>query len=148
MIRYSLRCDRDHEFDAWFGSATAYERASKLGENQCPVCGSTAIEKGLMTPAVGPATKKETAEMATKVKLAATDPRKKAMREALKQLRKKVTENADYVGDRFAEEARKIHYQETEPRGIYGEATKDDAKELIDEGIEFHPLPDLPDDSN
>jgi len=148
MIRYSLLCDQDHQFDAWFASADAFDRASKVGANECPVCGSTVIEKGLMAPAVGATNKSDAGETANKVKLAVTDPRHKAMREAVKELRKKVTENSDYVGDRFAEEARKIHYEETPPRGIYGEATRKDAEDLVEEGIEFHPLPDLPDDSN
>ena len=76
------------------------------------------------------------------------DPRQIALRQALREIRQKVTENADYVGDKFAEEARKIHYNEVEARGIYGEATPDDAKALIEEGIEFHPLPILPEEGN
>ena len=82
------------------------------------------------------------------MKLAVPDPRQQAMREAIKALRKQVTENADYVGDKFAEEARKIHYNEVEARGIYGEATGDEAQALADEGIDFLPLPSLPEDRN
>jgi hypothetical protein len=95
-----------------------------------------------MAPAVA-GTKK-----AEKVSLAAPDPRNAVMREALKEFRKKVTENADYVGDKFAEEARKIHFNETEQRGIYGEATPEEARELAEEGIAFQPLPPLPEDRN
>jgi hypothetical protein len=148
MISFNLRCDKDHEFEAWFASAEAFERATKAGANQCPVCGSAHIEKALMAPSVSTSKKRAGGDDAKKVKLAASDPRRKAMREALKDLRKKVTDNADYVGDKFAEEARKIHYEEVEPHGIYGEATTEDAKGLVEEGIEFHPLPDLPEDSN
>jgi hypothetical protein len=142
MIRYTLRCDRDHEFEAWFASSIAYDRASKAGGNVCPVCGSSEVTKAIMSPALG-GTKE-----AEKLNLAAPDPRNQAMREMVKEFRKKVTENADYVGDKFAEEARKIHYNEVEARGIYGEATPEEAHDLADEGIAFQPLPPLPEDRN
>ena len=142
MIRYTLKCDRDHEFEAWFRSSADYDRAAKRGENTCPVCGSAEVGKALMAPAVAGTKKSE------KVSLAAPDPRSAVMREALKEFRKKVTENADYVGDKFAEEARKIHFNETEQRGIYGEATPEEARELAEEGIAFQPLPPLPEDRN
>ncbi len=162
MIRYALRCDRDHEFEAWFRSSSDYDRTAAAGQNQCPFCGSTAVEKALMAPAVAgakrsekvavektprdePASERETADTMT---LASSDPRHAALREAIKELRKKVKENADYVGDRFAEEARKIHYNEVEPHGIYGEATTEEAKGLAEEGIAFQPLPRLPEDRN
>jgi hypothetical protein len=142
MIRYALHCDRDHEFEAWFRSSGDYDRAAKSGANECPVCGSASVEKALMAPAVGGTKKTE------KVSLAAPDPRSQIMREALKEFRKKVTEGADYVGDKFAEEARKIHYEETEQRGIYGEASPEEARELAEEGIAFQPLPPVPEDRN
>jgi hypothetical protein len=142
MIRYALKCDRDHEFEAWFRSGADYDRAAKRGENTCPVCGSAEVDKALMAPAVA-GTKRS-----GKVSLAAPDPRSAVMRAALKEFRQKVTENADYVGDKFAEEARKIHYDETEQRGIYGEATPEEARELAEEGIAFQPLPPLPEDRN
>jgi hypothetical protein len=142
MIRYTLRCHRDHDFEAWFRSSADYDRAAKAGKNACPTCGSTKVEKAPMAPAVG-----RTAEADT-MTLAVPDPRQIAMREALKELRRRVTENADYVGDRFADEARKIHYNEVEPRGIYGEATSEEAKSLAEEEIEFYPLPPSPDDRN
>jgi hypothetical protein len=82
------------------------------------------------------------------VSLAAPDLRNQAMRDALKEFRRKVTENADYVGDKFAEEARKIHFNETEARGIYGEATAEEARDLVEEGISFQPLPPIPEDRN
>ncbi|MEX2318725.1 MAG: DUF1178 family protein [Bauldia sp.] len=142
MIRYTLRCDREHEFDAWFRSSADYDRAALAGENVCPACGSTAVAKAMMAPSVSGARKSE------KMTLAAPDPKSQAMREALKEFRKRVTENADYVGDKFAEEARKIHYEEVEARGIYGEATPDEARDLVDEGISFQPLPPAPEDRN
>ncbi len=142
MIRYTLTCDRDHEFEAWFASASAYDRAAKADGNVCPVCGSKSVGKALMAPAVSGTKKAET------VSLAAVDPRHAALREAFRAFRKKVTDGADYVGDRFADEARKIHYEETEPRGIYGEATLEEARQLAEEEIEFHPLPPLPEERN
>ena len=82
------------------------------------------------------------------MKVAAPDPRQVAMREMVRQLRQHVTENADYVGDKFAEEARKIHYEEVEARGIYGEASPEEARALMEEGVDFLPLPNLPEDGN
>ncbi|WP_421725400.1 DUF1178 family protein [Bauldia sp.] len=153
MIRYALRCAKEHEFEAWFRSSSDYDRSAEAGEVLCPVCGSSKVEKALMAPALGSgravAPRAPDAQPEPdKVKLATADPREKALREAFRELRKKVTEHADYVGEKFADEARKIHYEETEPRGIYGEATPDEAKSLHDEGIEFHPLPPLPEDKN
>jgi hypothetical protein len=142
MIRYTLRCEKDHAFEAWFRSSADYDRMAKRGENLCPECGSAKIEKGMMAPSVSGTKKSE------KVALAAPDPRTHVMREALREFRKRVTEGADYVGDKFAEEARKIHYEEAEARGIYGEATPDEAEALAEEGIGFHPLPVLPEDGN
>lgn len=143
MIRYSLRCDRDHEFDAWFRSSADYDRAEAAGENECPTCGSSDVVKAVMASAVGGGGGK-----AEKVTLAVPDPRSQAVRDALREFRKRVTENADYVGDKFAEEARKIHFNETEQRGIYGEATTDEARALAEDGIAFQPLPPLPEDRN
>ena len=150
MIRYTLRCSHNHEFEMWFRAMDDYERAVAAGEAACPICGDTKVEKALMAPAVAGTRKSTDAEPGKdeRVKLAVPDPRRQAMREAVKALRKQVTENADYVGDRFAEEARKIHYQEVETHGIYGEATNDEAKALVEEGIDFLPLPSLPEDRN
>jgi hypothetical protein len=142
MIRYRLVCDREHDFEAWFASADAYDRAAEAGENVCPVCGSTEVAKAIMAPAVSGTHKSET------MTLAAPDPRNAALREMVKEFRRHVTENSDYVGDRFAEEARKIHYEETDARSIYGEATSDEAKALAEEGIGFAPLPKLPEERN
>src|SRR5436190_1281013 len=155
MIRYALRCDKEHEFEAWFRSSADYDRAVAAGEAGCPICGRARVEKMPMAPAVArsdgkpavkddkPVEKSETVSLVT-----APDPRQQALLQAMRELRRQVTEHADYVGDRFAEEARKIHYKETEARGIYGEATTDEAKKLVDEGIEFQPLPTLPDERN
>lgn len=117
MIQYTLTCDARHSFDAWFKNAKAYDDQAARGILTCPICNSTKIEKALMAPAVS--TSKD------KVSLSAGHPDHAKYLEALRALRQKMTESADYVGDKFAEEARKIHYDETEARGIYGEATKD-----------------------
>jgi len=145
MIRFTLRCDRDHEFEAWFRSSADYDKSKGTG-TACPLCGSEKVEKAPMAPALGRSAKSDGGERLTLA--AAPDPRQKAIRDALKEMRRQVTENADYVGDRFAEEARKMHYNESEPRAIYGEATGEDAKALAEEGIEFQPLPHLPEDGN
>jgi hypothetical protein len=142
MIRYSLRCSKDHEFEAWFRSSADYDRAAAAGEAACPLCGSVKVEKAIMAPA--PLNSKHEGKMS----LVVPDPKRAALKEAMIALRKQVTENADYVGDRFPEEARKIHYEEVEARGIYGEATPDEARDLADEGIGFMPLPRVPDDTN
>lgn len=167
MIRYALQCAKGHVFDSWFRSSDDYDRLAGKGGVTCPQCGSTKVEKTLMAPAVSAATRKgKTAASAPpapktgsaqsapppapadNVSLASLSPQAKALREAVRELRKKVEETSDYVGDRFAEEARKIHYEETEPRGIYGEATLEDAKSLHDEGIDVLPLPSVPDEKN
>jgi hypothetical protein len=153
MIRYALRCEKEHEFEAWFRSAADYDRALAAGEAACPICGPARVEKLPMAPALArgsarPA-EKPAGEPNDKLRLvAAPDPRQQALLQAMRELRRQVTEHADYVGDRFAEEARKIHYEETEPRGIYGEATAEEAKKLVEEGIEFQPLPTFPEERN
>ena len=153
MIRYDLICDSGHEFDGWFSDSAAYEAQAKNGLVTCVHCGSAKIEKQLMAPGIpvkgnrrkeGPARRE-----AAKPVLATTfDPRQEKLLQMMREMRKTVEENAEYVGNRFAEEARKIHYEESEKRGIYGETTAEDAKDLIDEGIEIHPLPVLPEDGN
>jgi len=142
MIRYSLACTDGHEFEAWFGDSAAYDAQKTKGLLICPVCGSAEVEKALMAPSVSTARQKDS------VRLAANVPEQQEAVSMLRKLREHLTENADYVGPRFAEEARKIHYNETEKRGIYGEASKEDARALTEEGIEFHPLPMLPEEHN
>ena len=141
MIRFSLNCEHGHEFDAWFRSNDDYETQKKRGFVECPECGSAKVGKALMAPAVSTGRKKE------KIALAMGEAQRQAMTQ-LKALSEKMRENADYVGDKFAEEARKIHFGEVDPRGIYGEATPDEARGLIDDGVEFLPIPVFPDDQN
>lgn len=153
MIRYSLVCERKHTFESWFQNSAAYEKQAKRGLVECPVCGSSKIEKSLMAPSLGAGTKKKgKAADATAPQeptpVAMVSPEEREFRSKLKELRDHLVKNSDYVGKNFSEEARKMHYGETEHRSIYGEASPDDAKALAEEGIEFHPLPVLPDERN
>lgn len=141
MIRFSLHCDHAHDFEGWFRSNDDFETQRKHGFVSCPECGSQKVEKALMAPAVSTSRKQE------KIALALGDEQRKAMA-ALKELSEKVRQNAENVGDKFAEEARKIHFGETEARGIYGAATLDEARGLAEDGIDFMPLPVFPDDRN
>ena len=141
MIRFSLSCDNDHAFDGWFRDGEDFERQRKRGLVSCPVCHSVRVEKALMAPAVSTGRKQD------KIALAMGEEQRKALAK-LKAMADEARKNADYVGDKFAEEARRIHFGETEPRGIYGEATADEARGLIEDGVEFVPLPSFPDDQN
>ncbi|MDX5367137.1 MAG: DUF1178 family protein [Alphaproteobacteria bacterium] len=137
MIRYALICDRDHEFDGWFASSDGFDAQVAAGEVLCPHCGSPDVTKALMAPNIA----KGRASAADTPPQAALAEKMSMMMLALK---KHVEENCDYVGDAFAEEARRIHYGEAEHRDIYGEATLDEARELIEEGVEVAPLPVVP----
>jgi hypothetical protein len=128
MILFALRCAAEHEFEGWFRNGAAFETQSAAGEIACPVCGGSEVSKAPMAPRVG----RSRAEAA---------PSPEQLRKALTELRAQVEANCDYVGERFAEEARRIHYGETDKRSIYGEASADDAKSLNDEGIEFARIP-------
>jgi len=129
MIRFTLRCAAEHEFEGWFRSGDAFEAQQKVGEIACPSCGDNRIEKALMAPNIGRSHKNAPALSPAQ------------MRAALVELRRQVESNCDYVGERFAEEARKIHYREVDPRAIYGEATAEESHELAEEGIEFGRIP-------
>ena len=147
MIHYDLTCDNGHDFDGWFRDSAAYDAQAAGGLVSCSHCGSVKVEKQLMAPRI-PAKANSKPEASTKMVAGPVDPRIAAMMQMMREMRKKVEETADYVGDKFAEEARKIHYEESEQRGIYGEASAEDAKALIEEGIAVHPLPRLPEDGN
>ena len=159
MIRYALACDKGHMFESWFQNSAAYEKQVKASLLACPVCSSAKVEKAIMAPRVAGAKKRGDAPPAepptparaspeTPSPVAMMSPQEREFRKKLKELRDHLTKNADYVGQKFPEEARKMHYGEIEHRSIYGEATPQDAKELHEEGIEFHPLPVLPDERN
>lgn len=147
MIRYDLICDKGHGFDGWFRDSSAFDEQAGRGLVSCSVCGSPKVEKQLMAPGI-PVKSNKKDSSPQKMMAGPVDPRLQMMLDMVRDMRKQVEANADYVGDKFAEEARKIHYAEAEKRGIYGEATQDEAEALIDEGIEVHPLPRLPEDGN
>ncbi len=146
MIRYDLICEKGHEFDAWFSDSESYDTQARRGFVECSVCGSIRVEKQLMSPNVG--AKSNTRAGVSQPMVAGADPRMQQMMTMMREFRAHVEKNAENVGDKFADEARKIHYKESEERGIYGNATPDEAQDLIEEGIEVHPLPRLPEDSN
>lgn len=132
MILFTLRCAAEHEFEGWFRDGETFEAQQKAGEIACPSCGDTQVEKALMAPNIGRSHKN----------LPTLSPAQ--MRAALIELRRQVETNCDYVGERFAEEARKIHYGEADPHSIYGEATTEESRELADEGISFGRIPWIP----
>ena len=156
MIRYRLNCRKGHQFEGWFASSTAFDRQAKRGDVTCPRCGTSKVSKALMAPNIAKGdkpkrrakssgeqprqdvTKPETQRVAAHTELAA----------AMRKLRAEIESKSEYVGTRFPEEARKIHYEESPARGIHGEATAEEAKSLSEEGIEFFPLPALPEDHN
>ena len=161
MIRYSLRCERDHAFESWFKSSSTYESQVKRKLVSCPVCNSVNVEKAIMAPQIvskkgrekvipapvpgpTPAQAETPASGPTPLLMA----QERELRAKLKELRDHIVSNADNVGERFPTEARKMHYGDIEHRPIYGEASPEEARALIDEGVEVSPLPVLPDDRN
>ncbi|WP_349956397.1 DUF1178 family protein [Rhizobium sp. ZPR3] len=142
MIHYSLHCDNAHEFEGWFSESADFDRQVASGFLTCPVCNSAAISKLLMAPSVSTARKRD--EMQT---VAMNTARKEAMTK-LKEAVDAIKANAEDVGAKFPEEARKIHYGEADARGIIGKATPDEAQALVEEGIEIAAIPVLPDDIN
>ena len=145
MIVFDLRCRRDHVFEAWFPDSASFAEQVESGKVLCPVCGSRKVTKALMAPKVHKGKSGESAAAPERPQggtLAVADSEKAGeLRRMLRELREHVESNCDYVGGEFPEEARKIHYGEVEPRGIYGEATSAEAKELAEEGVEFAQLP-------
>ena len=129
MIRFTLRCNAEHEFEGWFRNGDAFEAQQQGRRDRLPECGDTRVEKALMAPNIGRSRKESPALSPAQ------------MRAMLVELRRQVETNCDYVGERFAEEARKIHYREVDPHGIYGEATAEESRELAEEGIEFGRIP-------
>ena len=169
MIRYALNCEHGHAFESWFQNSAAYDKQAKRALVTCPVCGSAKVEKAIMAPRLARTEPGEPVEARPVPPLPMPanlptptlplptsrlpSPLKRTspgleLRKKLKELREHITRNADYVGPGFPEQARKIHYGEIEHRSIYGEASPDEAKALHEEGIEFHPLPILPDEFN
>lgn len=169
MIRYDLTCSQAHDFEGWFRNSDDFEAQNKKSLVTCPVCGSQEIEKKLMAPAVSTARRKaamavsDTREQAApagqvedntgsdavqRAALVPQDPKQKEMVDALRELRKQMIASSDDVGEQFPEEARRMHYGESEQRSIHGQTSMEEAKSLIDEGIDILPLPVLPDEKN
>ena len=157
MIRYALHCERKHTFEIWFSDSADYDKQRKRGLVTCPVCDSKKVEKAIMAPAISRSGRKRSQPVApqpapeaaaTPEPVAMMSPQEQEFRTKLKELREHLTKSADNVGKRFPEEARKMHYGEIEHRSIYGEASAEEAKAMHEEGIEFHPLPVLPDERN
>ncbi len=159
MIHYALRCEKGHAFESWFQSSAAYDSQRKRKLVSCPVCDSTKVEKAIMAPrltkkgnakaalpAPQPAAVPEVVAPTDAVPLISTQERE--LRAKLKELRDHIVSKADNVGESFPTEARKMHYGDIEHRPIYGEASLEEARDLIDEGIEVAPLPIVPDDRN
>ena len=159
MIHYNLRCEKGHAFESWFQSSSAYETQEKRKLVSCPICGSAKVERAIMAPRiVGKKSRKNREEDAPAV-AAPTDAtatgatpllmaQERELRAKLKELRDHIVKNADNVGERFPNEARKMHYGDIEHRPIYGEASPEEARALIEEGVEVSPLPVLPEDQN
>lgn len=131
MILFELRCDGQHHFEAWFKDGASYDSQVAAGEIACPICGDIRVGKAPMAPRLA------------KGRGSALDAREALgeMRKVLVGLKKKVQETCDYVGDRFPEEARKIHYGDSEARDIYGEASPEEARDLEDEGVSVQRIP-------
>jgi hypothetical protein len=160
MIRYNLRCEKGHSFESWFQSSSAYESQEKRRLVSCPACGSVKVERAIMAPQIvskkgrdkAPASVETADVAATQTPSQESTPLLMAqeleLRAKIKELRDHIVKNADNVGERFPNEARKMHYGDIEHRPIYGEASPEEARSLIDEGVEVSPLPVLPDDRN
>jgi hypothetical protein len=156
MIRYNLRCEQGHAFESWFQSSSAYETQEKRKLVNCPSCGSAKVERAIMAPQIVSKKARETAAPTPAASTDVTAPastslmmaQERELRAKLKELRDHIVKNADNVGERFPNEARKMHYGDIEHRPIYGEASPEEARSLIEEGVEVSPLPVLPDDRN
>ena len=155
MILYRLKCKKGHEFEAWFANSGAFDMQAKRRLLSCAVCGTSSVTKAPMAPRVAKSSKSKGAWRPAET-APAEAPKPEAQRvaahgelaAAMRKLRAEVEAKSEYVGPRFTEEARKIHHEEAPARGIHGEATADEAKALREEGIEFFPLPVLPEDHN
>ncbi len=151
MIKYQLQCEREHAFEAWFANSAAFDKQAKRKLVTCPECGSTKVEKSIMAPNVGVKGNKRSEvavapamAMAANAQAASQTEAYAELRNLMRRVREEVVAKAEYVGPNFAEEARKIHYEETEKRSIYGEASEEESKALAEEGVEFARIPWLP----
>lgn len=162
MMLYRLRCARDHDFESWFRDSAAYDAQQARGLITCPICGSAEVEKAIMAPSLGAGTRKFAAEAPavqppaveaptpapSSAPMALMGEKEQALRAMLKAVREHVVKTADYVGEDFADTARRMHEGDEEKRAIYGEASPDEVRALIEDEIEVMPLPGLPDERN
>ena len=159
MIKYQLKCGNDHAFEGWFGSSKAYDTQSKRKLVTCPICGTANVEKAIMAPRIARSRSRKTVrseDVAIEQTPATSANRSQHMLNGeqrkllstMRKLRDEMLAKSDYVGPRFAEEARRIHNEEVPARGIHGEATPDEVAELKEEGVKIYPVPVLPDDHN
>ncbi|MFZ5913650.1 MAG: DUF1178 family protein [Pseudomonadota bacterium] len=135
MIRYDLRCDKEHVFEAWFANSSAYDEQAASGALSCPICDSKTVSKAIMAPNIA---RKGSTERKHARKIAHGQAE---MRRFLRKVREHVEQNADHVGTQFPEEARKIHYGERPPANIYGDATPEEVQELREEGVDIAAIP-------
>ena len=151
MIKYALACAAGHEFESWFRDSAAFDMQARRGLIACPACNSIRISKAIMSPALGKGLRRaaasESVEAAPQA-VALLDARQQKLREMMRALRKEIVANADDVGTKFPEEARRIHDGDSAPRSIYGQASLEDARALLEEGIDVMPMPVLPDERN
>ncbi|MCD7110684.1 DUF1178 family protein [Rhizobium sp. DKSPLA3] len=142
MIRYALTCDKGHGFEGWFGSSVDFEAQAECGLVTCPVCGTASVDRALMAPALSTGRRKD------KQRGLMMDQAQQVAISKIREMVSTIRANADDVGEKFPEEARKIHYGEADARGLIGRATVEEARALIEEGIAVAPLPILPDEVN
>ena len=146
MIRYALKCEINHEFESWFQSADAFEKLRDAGLLSCPECGISVVDRAMMAPGVQGSGKSESGvvEQQEDVPMHALTAPASAAEAAMKELKLKIQRHSEYVGKEFASEARKIHDGDAPERSIYGEASRDDAKALVEDGVPVAPLPFFP----
>jgi len=151
MIHYSLRCESGHEFESWFQDSGSFDKQVKRKLVACPVCDSVKVEKAIMAPRIARKRGEKRAPALPNENAAPTPllmSPENELRTKLRELRDFIKSNAEDVGPSFPTEARKMHYGEIKHRPIYGEATPDDAKSLVEDGVDVMPLPVLPEDRN
>jgi hypothetical protein len=144
MIRYSLRCENEHEFDSWFQSVAASDALLQAGRVECPNCGSSNIDKGLMAPNVAKRGDLEGGAAQPTAMMTGADPDRARFERAVRKIKAEVERNSDYVGDKFATEARRMHLGDAPVRSIHGEARPEEARSLIEDGVPVLPLPFIP----
>lgn len=151
MIKYALKCDNGHAFEAWFQNAAGYDEQVARGFVTCPTCGSASVSKALMAPSVAPSRRAAAAGPAadppssdvgsTPMAMLTPEARMRVIEDKLRALRAQVEATSEYVGDTFSDEARRIHDGDAEERAIYGEATREEAQALADDGVPCTPIP-------